>query len=194
MWPAWILWAFDHVCRWLRYTILTNFHAPNASPADLELITDDAVRVTVRRWVPFGWRAGQHMFISMPHIGPIESHPFTIATLPEGNGKVTEMVFIIRLRQGPKGFTHRLREYILAREGSCRVPIFLDGPYGSPPDITAYSTCVLIAGKHIACTCDAVAVADLSDRRLRRDIHYAPCTEVIAVSSRLIVLCGLCLL
>lgn len=147
VWPAWVVWAFDHVCRWLRYAIRTNFHAPNDSPADLELITNDAVRVTVRRWVPFGWRAGQHMFISMPHVGPIESHPFTIATLPEGEGRVAEMTFIIRLRLGPNGFTHRLREYVLEREGSCRVPIFLDGPYGSPPDITPYSTCVFIAGK-----------------------------------------------
>lgn len=128
--------------RWARYLILSNFHAPNKSPAELELVNHDTLRITVRRWVPFGWRAGQHMFLAFPTLGPVESHPFTIGTIPEGEGKEMEMVYIVRAREG---FTKRLREHIGDKD-ICRVPVFMDGPYGSPPDITAFDTCVFFAG------------------------------------------------
>ncbi|KAF7789296.1 hypothetical protein EIP86_000240 [Pleurotus ostreatoroseus] len=143
IWPCWIIWGLDRVSRWLRYAILTNFHSPNKSPAELELVNHDTIRITVRRWVPFGWRAGQHMFLAFPTLGPVESHPFTIATIPEGEGKEMEMVYIVRARDG---FTKRLREHIVDKDGLCRAPVFMDGPYGAPPDITVFDTCVFFAG------------------------------------------------
>ena len=85
------------------------------------------------------------MFLALPTIGPIESHPFTIANLPEGDSKEVEMAFVVRVRDG---FTRRLRDHVQGKSGMCRAPIFLDGPYGAPPDITPYETCVFIAGMH----------------------------------------------
>ncbi|KAJ3540668.1 hypothetical protein NM688_g6196 [Phlebia brevispora] len=143
IWPCWLIWGIDRVCRWLRYIILSNFHAPNKTPAELELVNQDTIRITVRRWVPFGWRGGQHMFLAFPTLGPIESHPFTIATLPDADGKQKEMVWIVRARDG---FTKRLRDHLVDKDGACRAPVFLDGPYGTPPDITPFDTCVFIAG------------------------------------------------
>lgn len=134
--------------RWLRYIILSNFHAPNKSPAELELVNHDTLRITVRRWVPFGWRGGQHMFLAFPTLGPVESHPFTIGTIPEGERKESEMVFIVRTRAG---FTKRLREHIGDKDGICRAPIFMDGPYGAPPDISGFDTCVFFAGTLPVC-------------------------------------------
>ncbi|THG97143.1 hypothetical protein EW026_g4808 [Hermanssonia centrifuga] len=143
IWPCFLIWGLDRLCRWARYAILSNFQAPNKSPANLELVNDDTIRVTVRRWVPFGWRAGQHFFLAFPTLGPIESHPFTIANIPEGEQKVKEIVWIIRARGG---FTKRLKEHILEKKGACKAPVFLDGPYGAPPDITPFDTCIFFAG------------------------------------------------
>lgn len=86
------------------------------------------------------------MFLAFPTLGPVESHPFTIGTIPEGEGKEMEMVYIVRAREG---FTKRLREHIGDKD-ICRVPVFMDGPYGSPPDITAFDTCVFFAGMQSA--------------------------------------------
>lgn len=52
------------------------------------------------------------------------------------------MIFIIR---GREGFTSKLREH--AKNGKATsVPAFVDGPYGYPPDLTQYSTAILVSG------------------------------------------------
>ncbi|KAH7903964.1 hypothetical protein BJ138DRAFT_1073787 [Hygrophoropsis aurantiaca] len=51
-----------------------------------------------------------------------------------------ELVFIINVR---KGFTKRLGE-VAARNG--KVKVFVDGPYGPPPDLDSYDTSILVAG------------------------------------------------
>ena len=88
------------------------------------------------------------MFLAFPTLGPVESHPFTIGTIPEGERKESEMVFIVRTRDG---LTKRLREHIVDKDGICRVPIFMDGPYGAPPDISGFDTCVFFAGTVSPC-------------------------------------------
>lgn len=171
IWPSFLIWGADRLCRYIRYLILSNFHAPNASPATLELITPDTLRISVRRKfylqnVPLssfrgGWTPGQHMFVAFPTIGPIESHPFTIASIPEvgeqkGSENEYELVWIIRARSG---FTRRLKEHVLMKNKnaiemgvdngpwSCKLPVFMDGPYGAPQDLSRFETCVFIAGE-----------------------------------------------
>jgi ferric-chelate reductase len=80
----------------------------------------------------------------------LEAHPFSIASLPlpknnedtQAKDEVDELVFIVRARGG---MTRRLQE--LALEGKPKVPVYLDGPYGNPPDLSPYVTSVLIAGQ-----------------------------------------------
>ncbi|KAG1727437.1 ferric reductase NAD binding domain-containing protein, partial [Suillus lakei] len=52
----------------------------------------------------------------------------------------TELVFFINVRQG---FTARLKD---AASTSDKVKIFVDGPYGSSPNLGSYDTSVLVAG------------------------------------------------
>ncbi|KAI0347145.1 hypothetical protein BDW22DRAFT_1425211 [Trametopsis cervina] len=151
VWPAFVIWGFDRVVRYIRYLYLTDLQSPSNpdSQATLELLSSDTIRITARRGrnVPVTWSAGQHMFLAFPSVGPAESHPFTIATVPNDDSSSAEsgkeMVWVIRARDG---FTRRIKEYALERNGSCKVPVFMHGPYGAPPDITPYSTCVFIAG------------------------------------------------
>ena len=86
------------------------------------------------------------MFLSFPTIGVLQSHPFTIANIAEEGEKKSKMVWIVRTRDG---LTKRLKDYAEAKSGATTAPVFMDGPYGAPPDITPFSTCVFIAGEWI---------------------------------------------
>jgi ferric-chelate reductase len=113
--------------------------------ATLDLHTPDSVLLTVKRCIPGGWKPGQHAFLAIPSVSgfPLESHPFTIASIPDEDGPMTtqDLTFIIQRRNG---FTKRLVNH--ARAGDSQIPVFIDGPYGQPPDLAPYKTCILVAG------------------------------------------------
>ncbi|KAI0082566.1 hypothetical protein K474DRAFT_1585791 [Panus rudis PR-1116 ss-1] len=150
IWPALVLWAFDRFLRlgrlfWnsLAVRAAQNFH----TTAEVELLSEDTVRLTLRRHMH--WTPGQHAYVILPTVSdlPFEAHPFTIASIPHGmdgssGPEAKEITFLIR---GRSGFTGRLRDHAASASGST-VPAFIDGPYGCPPDLTVYNTCILIAG------------------------------------------------
>ncbi|EIW61249.1 uncharacterized protein TRAVEDRAFT_69649 [Trametes versicolor FP-101664 SS1] len=149
-WPALVVWAFDRVLRTTR--LLWNNRGKGGTDhefgtATVELVSSDTIRLTLKR--KFHWRAGQHAYLVLPTVSelPTEAHPFTIASISqpldgtEGTSE-KDVVFIVR---GRNGFTGRLREHA-QRSGESRVAAFVDGPYGCPPDLSKYSTCILVAG------------------------------------------------
>lgn len=148
VWPSFVFWGFDRLCRYLRLVSFNSFFVPKKCTGTVELATD-AVRVVIKRPIPFGWRPGQHMFLSFPTLNPLQSHPFTINTVHEGStfnfGSVQELNFVIRVRNG---FTKLLYDRVL-EVGSMDMPILVDGPYGAPPDLTPFSTCIFVTGEHI---------------------------------------------
>ena len=115
----------------------------DAHHASVELLTSDTVKLTLRRQMT--WSAGQHAYVILPSVSklPTEAHPFTIASIPQSIDGSSELVFLIRA-QG--GFTARLRELATRKGAPSSVPAYIDGPYGNPPDLKGFSTCVLIAG------------------------------------------------
>ncbi|KAI0352818.1 hypothetical protein OH77DRAFT_738752 [Trametes cingulata] len=150
LWPALVVWAFDRVLRTAR--LLWNNRGKGGADrefgtATVELVSADTIRLTLKR--KFSWRPGQHAYVVLPTVSdlPTEAHPFTIASIAgsldgsEGPSE-KEVVFLVR---GRSGFTGRLRDHA-ERNGETRVPAFVDGPYGCPPDLSKYSTCILVAG------------------------------------------------
>ena len=133
-----------------------------------------------------GWKAGQHLFLAFPTIGPIESHPFTIANMYEPTeddtkSKEAEIMWIVRVRGG---LTHRLKEQVVRKKGACDLPIFMDGPYGAPADITGFDTCVFIAGR----SCRNMYTPSLADHRhrwFRRCVHQPKDARLVDVSTYL---------
>lgn len=91
------------------------------------------------------------MFLTLPKIStlPIESHPFTISSLPStenvNNKGEKELVFLIKARNG---LTGRLRDAAREMSSGRNVKVILDGPYGSPPDLSHFSTVMLFSGKY----------------------------------------------
>jgi ferric-chelate reductase len=120
---------------------------PAYTQGTLERLSADTVRLTLTRAV--SWTAGQHAYLALPSVSglPTEAHPFTIASAPgalDGTADPAEreLSFVIRARGG---VTRRMLE--LAERGTCSVPVLLDGPYGSPPDLAGFSTVMLVAGR-----------------------------------------------
>lgn len=148
LWPALLVWAFDRILRLGRFVWNNKPWEKNHSgDALVELLSEDTIRLTMTRRI--SWTPGQHAYVILPTVStlPFEAHPFTIASLPSEDGKESDVVFLIR---GRSGFTKRLREHAVKGHES-RVPAFMDGPYGCPPDLRHYSTCILVAGKYQTC-------------------------------------------
>ena len=143
VWPVWIIWGFDRILRASRYLLFNVILKPKDPKARIEDIGAGGLRVSLRRRIPGGWKAGQHAFIAFPKLG-IESHPFTIGNICEKDESTgeAEMVFIIRAMGGQTRTLHDLA----SPSGSCELAAFVDGPYGQPEDLRPFSTCVFIAG------------------------------------------------
>ncbi|PPQ99070.1 hypothetical protein CVT24_003630 [Panaeolus cyanescens] len=145
IWPGILVWAFDRFLRVCRLVLNNRFWSrSHAGDALVELLSEDTIRLTLTRRM--SWTPGQHAYVILPSVSqmPFEAHPFTIASIPSNaNDKgENDVVFLIR---GREGFTRRLREHAVTSPGS-RVSAFLDGPYGCPPDLSQFTTCVLVAG------------------------------------------------
>ncbi|KAI0824777.1 ferric reductase NAD binding domain-containing protein [Trametes gibbosa] len=143
VWPCYIIWGFDRVLRAGRYVLFNFVLRPKNRKALVEYIGADGLRVTLKRRIPGGWTAGQHVFLAFPALG-IQSHPFTIGNVyeKEAGGDEAEMLFIIRAMGGQ---TRTLMERAMPT-GRCELQAFFDGPYGHPEDIRAFTTCVFVAG------------------------------------------------
>ena len=108
--------------------------------ADLQAQAGEITVMTVHD-IGFSWKAGQHVLLWCPTLGPLESHPFTIANVSEGKrGYSSQKVqLIIRARSG---FTRKLYRRAVT---SASVTAFLTGPFGNLPTWNTYETLVLIS-------------------------------------------------
>ncbi|KAI9883882.1 MAG: hypothetical protein M1823_004347 [Watsoniomyces obsoletus] len=101
---------------------------------------------------PISWTPGQHVFLSCHSILPLQSHPFTIASLPS-DGK---MEFLIRVEgRGTERFIeHAEKEFEATTEGEAELGIItgrkrtvmIDGPYGKMRPLRQFASVVLVAG------------------------------------------------
>lgn len=141
--------AFDWSMR-ILWNALRNTHvlgrAGMRTPgylAKLEPLSGSMVRLTIPD-ADFKWRAGQHAYLSMPRLRPLELHPFTIANAPSAaKGKTRPLTMLIKARSG---FSKSLRTAAERSSADGRTyRAFLSGPWGVPPDLRTYETLVLMA-------------------------------------------------
>jgi len=142
--------AFDWVSR-IVWALLRNTHlldsvrsgAPGYS-ASLEALPGDIVRITIGD-AAFRWKAGQHAYITIPRLRPLELHPFTIANACQNStdAPARPLIMIVKAHSG---FSKALHKAALRSDTSERTYRgFLTGPWGSPPDLHHYDSVVLIA-------------------------------------------------
>jgi predicted ferric reductase len=156
--PAVILWAVDRGLRLLR----VGYHNVGAggTRAVVEVLPDNACRVTVTMARPWTFKPGQHAYIYMPTISLWQSHPFSAAWSHEADDFGTEKLamnrqdilarrkttvsFVIRARTG---FTNRLyNKAVSAPNGTLRTSCMVEGPYGGLHRMHSYGTVMLFAG------------------------------------------------
>lgn len=102
--------------------------------AELQALSDDITIISIKD-APFTWQAGQHMYLWLPRLGPLETHPFTIASPYQTSNKChcNEIQLAIRAQ---KGFSRRIHKYaskMQSLDNTAVLTAFVSGPYGVPP-------------------------------------------------------------
>ncbi|TKX25304.1 ferric/cupric reductase transmembrane component-like protein 1 [Elsinoe australis] len=117
--------------------------------AHITALPGDMARVDVYTPSDFTWTAGQHCFLRVPAISWLESHPFTIASLPSRTttGKTESVNVMTFYTRNAGGFTKLLAA---AGHGVSEVAAtaFIDGPYGGVVEAlpTRYDCLIFVAG------------------------------------------------
>lgn len=113
--------------------------------AELRAIDDETSEVVVKD-ISFKWKPGQHIYLRLPAMGPLESHPFTIANNC-GQSSLPSAQDIHLVIQAQSGFTRRLhRKAKSAMEGrAVGLTAIVTGPFGCPPAWNSFETLILIS-------------------------------------------------
>jgi hypothetical protein len=113
--------------------------------AELRLCDDETSELIVKD-ISFKWKPGQHIYLRLPTMGPLESHPFTIANVcGKGTSPIGNDIRLVI--QAQSGFTRRLhRKAKSAPEGrAIGLTAIVTGPFGRPPAWNSFETLVLIS-------------------------------------------------
>ncbi|KAF7504921.1 hypothetical protein GJ744_001568 [Endocarpon pusillum] len=156
VWLPIAFFALDRLLRMGRmlYLNFTPFHFWKmkvnglwANSASFTALPDGVTRVSIDKPV-FMWKPGQHVFLSCHSVLPLQSHPFTIASLPS-DGKLE---FLIKAHQGgTKEFlNHATKSDALPlanqNSGSTMRKVSIEGPYGRMRDLRQFDSVVFFAG------------------------------------------------
>lgn len=149
------LYLIDRIIRSARFA----WNNVRPGHATLTALDGGVTKVCVQSKAIKKWTPGSHVFLSIPKLGPGQSHPATIASIPSSHGG--ELVFLLK---GHKGFTSRLLRKATnssttllptkedsAKSSSTSVQethiALIDGPYGnSHNDFGSFDTVLLISG------------------------------------------------
>lgn len=144
--------VFDRLVRTVR-TVVINFRPLPAQrarrpagrllgyDAEVQSLPLDYIRVTIRN-VGFSWRAGQHVYLSIPRAGVLEAHPFTIANLPGTADASNKIELVVRAHSG---FSRRLYRRCQGVESPRTFLSFISGPWGAPPSIERFESLIFMA-------------------------------------------------
>ena len=155
IWIPVALFFFDRLFRAARaaYANLSIFHPSQkkqgqmrgfwACKAKLTPLPHDTTRIVIEN-PPISWAPGQHVFLSCHSIVPLQSHPFTIASIPEDG----RMEFIVKAE---KGGTRRFFRHAEKAHASTETPtrtrtVAIEGPYGCLRPLRQFDSVVLFAG------------------------------------------------
>lgn len=124
-------WILDRMLRFVKIALL-NFLGNSAKVVSLP---HGGLRITLAK-TPLLAVPGSHLFLWIPGVRALETHPFTIVgTNP------TELVV-----SAQDGFTRSLYNKAVASQGQLTLRASVDGPYGTLPAFTDFSHIILVAG------------------------------------------------
>lgn len=148
--------AFDRLARWALLAWQNVRFSVGKAPCQgrqrigheaLVRTEGEGTTVVTVRDAHFKWWPGQHLYLWMPFLGPLEAHPYTIASAHRISGEcVCNSVELVVRKHG--GFSKRL--HVAAQKAQAagnmyRTTAFVSGPYGIPPTWDVYDTVILIS-------------------------------------------------
>lgn len=159
IWIPVALFVFDRLVRacFTMYGNLSVFHPRRRSSQDgaTTLLACRAEFTPLDRGItrltihdpPVRWKAGQHVFLSCHSLLPFQSHPFTIASIPQDG----RMEFLVRTKRGG---TKRFFEYADGRPAlpvvevaaSPSKTVIVEGPYGRIRPLRQFDSVVFFGG------------------------------------------------
>lgn len=127
-WDYFIATAVLYTLSWLYAQCRTWFEHGIRHKARLVPESDETLKVTIDTRME--WGPGQHIFLRFLTCGmhSLTSHPFTICSVPQKNGK-NQLVFYIKQHGGVTGRLMNMAK----KNPEMQVPVLLDGPYGGIP-------------------------------------------------------------
>ncbi|HBL10749.1 MAG TPA: ferric reductase [Cyanobacteria bacterium UBA11162] len=137
------------------------------------LLPSKVLGLEVQRPTSFNYQPGDYLFIKCPSISKFEWHPFTISSAPE---TLDILSLHIRATGSWTGKLYQLfrqhREEWIRSDSSQteqRVPVYLDGPYGTPSTHIFESKYAVLIGAGIGVT----PFASILKSILYRNQHYS---------------------
>lgn len=138
LWMSVAIFALDRTARWmLLFWRNVRLGAALGHAVTLRAVSDAVTVVSVAD-VGFAWRPGQHVYLWLPRLGPLEAHPYTLARAHRAGDGCMELVVCAH-----GGFSRRLAD-AARRRPKRTLRGFVTGPYGSPPRWDAFETLVLL--------------------------------------------------
>lgn len=155
VWAPVAIFLFDRVVRALRllYLNVSFFHPTQRQQenikgfltcqAEFTPLSHNTTKIVVRN-PPMSWKPGQHVYLSCQAVVPLQSHPFTIATIPEDG----RMEFYVKAE---KGGTKRFHSFAEKSSSSSEAlaktrSVTFEGPYGTLRPLRQFDSVVLVAG------------------------------------------------
>lgn len=155
-----ILWALERATRFL--IIVYRNCGRESTTALVEAMPGDAMRITLRMARPWTFRPGQHIYLYIPAVGWLTSHPFSVGwsetednmsdekSLPLTsqdliNAPQKETISLLVRRR--TGMTDKLfQRAVNAPDSKVTLRAFAEGPYGNIHTMDSYGTVMLFAG------------------------------------------------
>lgn len=119
-----------------------------ACKATFEPLGPDMTRIVISN-PPITWSVGQHVLLSCHSIAPFQSHPFTVASIPQDG----TMEFLVKSKSGgtKRFFKHAQKHQGLPltqpnTSASHKSSVVIEGPYGAIRPLRQFDSLILIAG------------------------------------------------
>lgn len=151
LWMSVSFLAIDRAARWALAAWQNTRLKPNKSTCQgmkrlghniSARAVGDSVTVLTIKDVHFKWHAGQHIYLWVPRLGFLESHPYTIACAHQIKGTCccNSIQLIIRAH---KGFSKRIHNFAVKNPTKVLTGFVL-GPFGVTTKWDTYETLILI--------------------------------------------------
>ena len=136
------LWTLDASLRTIRLA-----RAGRGVPSDATFDAHTGVTTLTFERASFDHVApAQYVFLCVPSLGLAERHPFTISSAPSASKRTLHIKALKGGEADSPTFTDKLAQLVLAGGAQQLGDVRVDGPYGSPGDMTATTELVLVAG------------------------------------------------